>query len=45
MNLLSVAGLPVLKRALPGIGVLVGVLVLLVARSRRKRRRAREASN
>jgi carbon monoxide dehydrogenase subunit G len=45
MDLLSVAGLPILKRALPGIGLLVGLLVLLVARSRRKRRRAREASN
>jgi carbon monoxide dehydrogenase subunit G len=44
MDLLSVAGLPVLKRALPGIGVLVGLLVLLVARSRRRRRRARDAS-
>jgi hypothetical protein len=45
MDLLSVAGLPILKRALPGIGLLAGLLVLLVARSRRKRRRAREASN
>jgi carbon monoxide dehydrogenase subunit G len=44
MDLLSMAGLPVLKRALPGIGVLVGLLVLLAARARR-RRRARAASN
>jgi carbon monoxide dehydrogenase subunit G len=40
LDLLGVAGLPVLKRALPGIGVLVGVLLLLLLRSRRKRRRA-----
>ena len=40
IDLLSVAGLPVLKRALPGIGILVAALVLLVLRSRRQRRRA-----
>jgi carbon monoxide dehydrogenase subunit G len=40
IDLLSVAGLPVLKRALPGIGILVAALVLLVLRSRRRRRRA-----
>jgi carbon monoxide dehydrogenase subunit G len=43
IDLLSVAGLPVLKRALPGIGILVGLLFLLGLRSRRKRRRARAA--
>jgi hypothetical protein len=41
IDLLSVAGLPVLKRALPGVGILVGLLLLLGLRSRRKRRRAR----
>ena len=41
IDLLSVAGLPLLKRALPGIGILVGLLLLLGLRSRRKRRRAR----
>jgi carbon monoxide dehydrogenase subunit G len=40
IDLLSVAGLPVLKRALPGVGILVAALVLLVLRSRRRRRRA-----
>jgi carbon monoxide dehydrogenase subunit G len=40
IDLLSVAGLPVLKRALPGIGILVAALVLLVLRSRRRRHRA-----
>ncbi len=40
IDLLSVAGLPVLKRALPGIGIIVATLVLLVLRSRRRRRRA-----
>jgi carbon monoxide dehydrogenase subunit G len=39
LDLLSVAGLPVLKRALPGIGLLLVALLLLVLRSRRKRRR------
>ncbi len=43
IDLLSVAGLPVLKRALPGVGILVGLLLLLGLRSRRKRRRARAA--
>jgi carbon monoxide dehydrogenase subunit G len=43
IDLLSVAGLPVLKRALPGIGILVGLLFLLGLRSRRKRRRGRAA--
>ncbi len=41
IDLLSVAGLPVLKRVLPGVGILVGLLLLLRLRSRRKRRRAR----
>ena len=40
IDLLGVAGVPVLKRALPAVGVLVGLLLLLVLRSRRKRRRA-----
>jgi carbon monoxide dehydrogenase subunit G len=40
LDLLSVAGLPVLKRALPGIGILVAAVLLLLLRSRRKRRRA-----
>ena len=43
IDLLSVAGMPVLKRALPGVGILVGLLLLLGLRSRRKRRRARAA--
>jgi carbon monoxide dehydrogenase subunit G len=43
IDLLSVAGLPVLKRALPGIGILAAALVLLVLRSRRKRRRAADS--
>ncbi len=41
IDLLSVAGMPLLKRALPGVGILVGLLFLLGLRSRRKRRRAR----
>jgi len=39
IDLLSVAGLPVLKRALPGVGLLVAALLLLLW-SRRRRRRA-----
>jgi carbon monoxide dehydrogenase subunit G len=44
LNLLAVAGLPLLKRALPGIGALAGLVLLFALRSRRKRRRARAAS-
>jgi carbon monoxide dehydrogenase subunit G len=44
LNLLAVAGLPLLKRALPGIGVLAGLVLLFALRSGRKRRRARAAS-
>jgi carbon monoxide dehydrogenase subunit G len=44
LNLLAVAGLPLLKRALPGIGALAGLALLFALRSRRKRRRARAAS-
>ena len=40
IDLLSVAGLPVLKRVLPGIGILAAALIMLLLRSRRKRRRA-----
>jgi carbon monoxide dehydrogenase subunit G len=40
IDLLGVAGVPVLKRALPAAGVLVGLLLALVLWSRRKRRRA-----
>ena len=40
IDLLGVAGRPVLKRALPAVGLLGGLLLLLVLRSRRKRRRA-----
>ena len=43
IDLLSVAGLPVLKRALPGIGIVVAALLLLVLRSRRRRRRAADS--
>jgi carbon monoxide dehydrogenase subunit G len=43
IDLLSVAGLPVLKRALPVVGILVAALLLLVLRSRRRRRRAANA--
>jgi carbon monoxide dehydrogenase subunit G len=44
LNLLAVAGLPLLKRALPGIGALAGLVLLFALRSRRKRRRARATS-
>jgi carbon monoxide dehydrogenase subunit G len=41
IDLLSVAGFPVLKRALPVVGVVAAfVLVLLIGRRRRRRRRA-----
>jgi uncharacterized protein len=41
IDLLSVAGFPVLKRALPAVGVVAAfVLVLLIGRRRRRRRRA-----
>jgi carbon monoxide dehydrogenase subunit G len=40
IDLLGVAGVPVLKRALPAAGILVGLLLLLVLRFRRKRRQA-----
>lgn len=43
IDLLSVAGFPVLKRALPVAGVIVAVL-LLVLRARRRRRRAASGS-
>jgi hypothetical protein len=44
LNLLSVAGLPLLKRALPGIGAVAGLVLLFALRSRRKRRQARATS-
>jgi carbon monoxide dehydrogenase subunit G len=40
MDLLSVAGLPVLKRALPVVGVVALLVVLLLGGRRRRRRRA-----
>jgi hypothetical protein len=40
IDLLSVAGFPVLKRALPVVGVIVAVLVILLRARRRHRRRA-----
>ena len=40
IDLLSVAGLPVLKRILPGVGILVAALLVLVLRARLRRRRA-----
>jgi carbon monoxide dehydrogenase subunit G len=40
LDLLSVAGLPVLKRALPAVGILVAALLLILLRSRRRRQRA-----
>jgi carbon monoxide dehydrogenase subunit G len=43
IDLLSVAGLPVLKRVLPAAGV-VAVLVLLLLLGRRRRRRSRSAA-
>jgi carbon monoxide dehydrogenase subunit G len=44
IDLLSVAGFPVLKRALPVIGVIAAVLLLLLRVRRRSRRRAASSS-
>jgi hypothetical protein len=43
IDLLSVAGFPVMKRALPVAGLLT-ILVMLVVRMRRRQRRRRAAS-
>ena len=44
IDLLSVAGFPVLKRALPVVGVIVAALLLVLGARRRRRRRAAHAS-
>ena len=43
IDLLSVAGFPVLKRALPAVGVVVALIMLLMLGRRRRRQRAPRA--